>query len=118
MRYNFRMKIINIEKGHPTSEAAINKLTNMLYAARATGDYAAKIIHGYGSTGSGGVIKIAVKRQMSSYISRRLIKSYMTGEEFGPFSSKGRAVINAHPDLKKDIDWGRNNDGITVVIFK
>jgi len=112
------MKIINIESGHPRVEEAINRLTNELYKARASGDYAAKIIHGYGSTGTGGAIKGAVKRQMSSYISRRMIKSFCTGEEFGPFSAKGRNLVALHPDIKKDIDWGRNNDGITVVIFK
>ena len=45
------MRIINLENGLPDTATAMSRLNNGLYAARATGDRYAKIIHGYGSTG-------------------------------------------------------------------
>lgn len=112
------METINIEQGHPSVLEAKQKLMNGLYRARASGKPFAKIIHGYGSSGTGGAIKAAIGAELRSYKMRGMIKSFSTGEDFGPFSAEGRAMAAAHKEITRDIDWGRNNDGITVVIFK
>ena len=54
------MEIINIEQGHPTVQQAMVKLQNGIYRVRATGQPMAKIVHGYGSSGTGGAIKQAL----------------------------------------------------------
>ena len=36
---------------------------------------------------------------------------------FGSFSAAARDAVSAAPELKKDIDYGRQNDGITIVLF-
>ena len=54
------MEIINIEQGHPTVQQAMVKLQNGIYRARATGQPMAKIVHGYGTSGTGGAIKQAI----------------------------------------------------------
>ena len=64
------MEIINIEQGHPTVQQAMVKLQNGIYRARATGKPFAKIVHGYGSSGSGGAIKQALGMELRKYISR------------------------------------------------
>ena len=50
--------------------------------------------------------------------SRRMIVSYCPGEDFGPFSAAGRAISAKHPEASRDRDWGLQNDGITVIMFK
>ena len=112
------MKVINLETGRPTAERAMERLTNELYRVRASGVPYAKVIHGYGSSGQGGAIKSALKRHVSVLMSRRLITGYIPGEEFGPFYAKARTYAERYKDLKGDIDWGRSNDGITVLFFK
>ena len=112
------MKVINLESGHPTADQAMNRLTNELYRVRASGTAYAKIIHGYGSSGQGGAIKSAFRRNVTQLISRRLITGYIPGEDFGPFSAKAQTAASKFRELKTDIDWGRSNDGITVVFFK
>ena len=47
----------------PTSLEAMNTLNNRIYAERATGARLVKIIHGYGSTGRGGVIRKECRRR-------------------------------------------------------
>ena len=112
------MVTINIEQGHPTAQEAMNRLTNELYRVRASGKPYAKIIHGYGSTGSGGVIKAALKRETTVLLQRRLITGYLSGENFGPNSAAGQNYAMKYRDLRSDIDWGRSNDGVTIVFFK
>lgn len=112
------MEIINIEQGHPTVQQAMVKLQNGIYRARATGKPLAKIVHGYGSSGTGGAIKQAIGTELRKYISRRMIVAYCPGEDFGPFSSAGRAISAKHPEASRDRDWGLQNDGITVIMFK
>ena len=112
------MRIINLENGLPDTATAMSRLNNGLYAARATGDRYAKIIHGYGSTGKGGAIKSACLRELRGYKTRRVIKDYCSGDKFGPFSEEGRRFATADPAVKKDKDWARSNDGITIVAFR
>ncbi|MBO4579925.1 MAG: Smr/MutS family protein [Clostridiales bacterium] len=112
------MTIINIEQGHPTVDQAIERLTNGLYRVRASGVPCAKVIHGYGSTGTGGAIKAALPRALRDLQSRRLIKGYIRGEDFGPYSVAARDLASGMKQIKSDPDWGRNNDGITIVLFK
>jgi len=112
------MKIINIETGLPSAQQAMDRLTNELYRVRASGVPYAKIIHGYGSSGQGGAIKTALKRHIPVLISRRLITGYVYGEEFGTFYAKARTYAERYKDLRSDIDWGRANDGVTIVFFK
>ena len=112
------MKVINLESGHPTADQAMNRLTNELYRVRASGTAYAKIIHGYGSSGTGGAIKEALPRELRNYILRKVIVSYCPGEDFGPFSSAAREMSARHPEISRDSDWGMHNDGITIVMFK
>lgn len=111
------MYIINLESGLPTGDQAMSRLNNQIFLARSRG-YAAKIIHGYGSSGKGGVIKAATLRQLRVYKQRGVIKDFCPGEKFGPFGDEGRRVVAKFPELRKDSDWARNNDGITIILFK
>ena len=112
------MRTINLEAGMPSSQDAMNTLNNRIYAERATGARCVKIIHGYGSTGRGGIIRKECRRKLLEYKVRHVIKQICPGEKFGPFSEEGRSLSAACPEVRKDIDWGRDNPGITIVMFK
>ena len=112
------METINIEQGYPQVPIAMQRLNNGLCRARATGKPFAKIIHGYGSSGNGGAIKSALAAELRRYCLRRVIVNFGPGEDFGPFSESARAMSAAHPEISRDCDWGRSNDGITVVMFR
>ena len=118
MVYNLNMRVINLESGLPTSEMAMSRLNNQIFLVRSSRVSAAKIIHGYGSSGKGGVIKAATLRQLRQYKQRGVIKDFCPGEKFGPFSEEGRRVVARLPELRKDSDWARSNDGVTIILFK
>lgn len=112
------MRTINLEAGMPTSIDAMNTLNNRIYAERASGASCVKIIHGYGSTGKGGVIRKDCRMKLTEYRRRGVIKGMIFGEKLGPFDEEGRRAAASHPELRSDIDWGRDNPGITIVFFK
>lgn len=112
------MRVINIESGMPTAEQAMLTLNNRIYAERASGVRTVKIIHGYGSTGKGGAIRKTCLMKLRDYKRMRIIKDYCPGDRFGPFDEEGRRMAGLCPDVRSDSDWGKHNDGITVVLFK
>ena len=109
--------IINLEAGMPTVDIAINRLKNGLQTARMTGAKTVKIIHGYGSSGKGGAIKREVLSFLSQKYSSGSIKAYVKGEDFSPFSENSRRMTALYPALKRDSDYDRGNDGITIVLL-
>lgn len=109
--------IINIEYGMPTVEVARNRLINGLQAARMRGIKTVKVIHGYGSSGKGGAIKRDVHKYLEQKLHDKAIRAYVKGEDFSPFSEAARRIAALSPDLKRDHDYGRCNDGITIILL-
>jgi hypothetical protein len=110
--------IINLEHGLPTVDAALMRLRLELSTLRRTGVTTIKIIHGYGSSGIGGAIRTATRQFLSEQLKEGKIKSYCAGEVFGPFEATGRNIVHLAPALRKDNDWGNQNDGVTLVILR
>lgn len=112
------MHIINLESGMPDTQTAISRLTNGLYAKRASRIRVVKVIHGYGSSGKGGAIKTSCRMKLRDFQRMRVIKSFCSGEDFGPFSNEGRNLAAICPEVRNDSDWGRQNEGVTIVLFR
>ena len=76
-----------------------------------------KLIHGYGSTGAGGDIRIAVQARLREMAEQGLVRSCIFGEDWSKSSAEVWRLVQAQPDLKKDPDLGKRNRGITVVVL-
>jgi len=111
------LTIVNLEAGMPTVENARIKLDQALRTAKARRTAALKIIHGYGSTGKGGAIKRDVQQFLAQKKRAGQIKGYVAGENFSPFSAQARELIDRCPQLTRDSDYSRGNDGITIVLL-
>jgi len=103
-------QVINVESGMPTVEVARTRLNQGLRSAKASGCNVAKIIHGYGSSGKGGAIKADVQRALQQ-------KAYVKGEDFSPFDSSARLIVERCPQMARDIDYNRQNHGVTIVLL-
>lgn len=109
--------LINLEQGLPKVESAMIRLRLELATLRRAGIQTIKVIHGYGSNGSGGAIRSATLQFLSEQLKQGRIQAYCPGESFGPFEASGRTIVHLAPSFRKDPDWGRQNDGITVVVL-
>ncbi|HBR01631.1 MAG TPA: hypothetical protein DD738_03390 [Ruminiclostridium sp.] len=78
---------------------------------------ALKLIHGYGSSGVGGVLRVAVRKELERLKSRGVIKLYIPGENFEIFSADTIKMLDCCGQLRNDRDLGRYNNGITLVLL-
>jgi len=76
-----------------------------------------KIIHGYGSTGAGGDIRIAAQKRLYELAEAGQIRGCIFGENWAKSDEATWRLLRAHPELKSDPDLGRGNQGITVVVI-
>lgn len=110
-----KVKQINLEHGLPTVEEAVRRMKNELSTAKMSGFKAVILIHGYGSSGTGGTIKPAVCKNLTHPGLVGIVKDWVAGENW--FSKK--AVFLAYcPTLKEHAKHIDGNPGITVVLLK
>jgi hypothetical protein len=101
----------------PTVPEALQHLERELARARQSGCGVLKLIHGYGSSGAGGEIRIAAQRRLAEMASRGDIRACIFGEDWAKSDERAWALINARPELKQDTDLGRRNLGISIVVL-
>jgi len=75
------------------------------------------VIHGYGSTGVGGDIRLAVQKRLRELVDAGEIAACIFGENWGKVDDETWRILQAREELKSDPDLGRRNRGITVVIL-
>ena len=110
-----KVKEINLERGYPTVAAAMSRLVNELSTAKGSGCKAAVIVHGYGSSGTGGAIKAAAKGKLKEPFLKGIVKDMVAGEEW---YSRKKDFLNHCNQLKDFNRYVDGNKGITVVLIK
>jgi len=110
-------RIVNLEKGRPLVQQALERLELELTAGRRQGIKVLTLIHGYGSSGEGGAIKMAVHRQLQFHLHQGRIREIIPGEEFEGRSGRGRQLLRRFPLLRDHRDLNRGNAGITLVLL-
>lgn len=111
MNSNYRE--INLEDGRPTVREMLTRFDSILEYSK-KGDII-KIIHGYGSSGSGGKIRIELRKRLKKLYDENAIDFYVFGEKFSIFDENTRKLLNLAPELRKDNALDRHNNGITFL---
>jgi hypothetical protein len=111
------MKTANIKSDLPSVDEALQRLERELAVARQQNHTVLKIIHGYGSTGAGGDIRIAVQRRLREMVDAGDVRACIFGEDWSKSCEMVWRLLQSERDLKSDSDLGRGNRGITVVLL-
>ena len=101
----------------PQVQEALQRLDRELALARKEKTALLKLIHGYGSTGAGGDIRIAVQKRLMEMAENGQIRGCIFGEEWSKSNAATWQLLQSQPSLKGDPDLGRRNRGITVVLL-
>ncbi len=104
---------INIKIGLPTVSEAIRTAKAELRKARKENIGVVKLVHGYGSSGTGGAIRVNLRAELKRMLDSGLLRSVIHGESFSRGNCK--QLLHRFPSLKSDHDMGRRNRGITIV---
>ena len=75
------------------------------------------MVHGYGSTGEGGDIRIAVQKRLLELTQNGQIRGCIFGENWSKSDDMAWKLLQSQPELKNDSDLGRCNRGITIVLL-
>lgn len=111
------VKTIKIEDGMPTVDTAIRRLTYEISASKKQGIIVLKIIHGYGSSGIGGRLRVEIRKYLERQKRFGKIKMFVPGEKFSIFEKETIALLDNCGELRKDNDLNRSNNGITFLLL-
>ena len=99
----------------PQVQEALQRLDRELALARQEKAKLLKLVHGYGSTGAGGDIRIAVQKRLLEMVENNQIRGCIFGENWSKSDEQTWKLLQSHAELKNDSDLGRRNRGITIV---
>lgn len=111
------IKAANIEDGMPPVEEARLRLDHELHEARAEKATALRVIHGYGSSGVGGALRVAIQLRLRELRESGEIREVIYGENWRIADEASWKWLQRYPEWKKDSDLGRGNKGISIVIL-
>jgi hypothetical protein len=113
----FAIKTIVVKEGMPSVEQARARLHGEIQVAQQSGTKLLKLVHGYGSTGVGGDLRIALQATLRQMIDQRQIRDCIYGENWRTSDERSWELLKRMPELKSDSDLGRGNRGITLVLL-
>ena len=111
------IKTVNLKSDMPQLHEALQRLDRELALARQEKTRQLKLIHGYGSTGAGGDIRIAVQKRLMEILQNGQIRACIFGENWSKSDETAWKLLQSHAELKSDSDLGRGNRGITIVLL-
>jgi hypothetical protein len=111
------IKTVNLKSDMPSVREALQRLERELAVARRESIALIKIVHGYGSSGAGGDIRIAVQRRLCEMAEAGQIRGCIFGENWARSDEISWKLLREREELKSDCDLGRRNQGITIVIL-
>lgn len=111
------LKTVNLKEDMPTVEQARSRLLGELGLARQRGCACLKLIHGYGSHGVGGELRVALQATLATLARDGRIHAFIAGEDWRISNEDTWALLQRHKELKQDSDLGRGNKGISVVVL-
>lgn len=111
------IKTVVLKEGMPSVEQARARLHSEIQIAQQSGLKVLKIVHGYGSTGVGGDLRIALQSTLRQMIDQRQIRDCIYGENWRTSDERSWELLKRLPELKTESDLGRGNRGITLIVL-
>ena len=101
----------------PSVQEALQRLDKAIAVARQERHALLKVVHGYGSTGAGGDIRIAAQKRLHEMTECGQIRGCIFGENWSKTDEATWRLLQTQPALKSDPDLGRRNQGITIILL-
>ena len=111
------IKTVIVKEGMPSVEQARARLHSEITIAQRSGVKFLKIVHGYGSSGVGGDLRIALQSTLRQMASKKEIHDCIYGENWRTSDERTWELLKRLPELKADSDLGKGNKGITIVLL-
>ena len=110
-------RAVKLKRGMPTVEQALGRLERELAQAKQERCRVLTLIHGYGSSGQGGVIREEIRERLQFLKYRGDVNDVFIGEHFSTGNGPGRNLVRRFPFLRQHRDLNQGNRGVTLVIL-
>lgn len=110
------MRTINLKEHNNSVEQALFFMQEEIRLCKLEGVPVLKIITGYGSHGTGGVIKLACDRKLKQLKQQNIITDFINGDLWNMHYKKAFEYKTKFPSIH-DEDFNHCNSGITVIII-
>jgi hypothetical protein len=110
-------KVVNLELGRPVVESALRKLQTELEDGHRQNLRVMTVIHGYGSSGKGGVIGAECRKVLEYLKGKGVINTFIPGEEFRVRSGPTQELLRRFPQMANNVNLNKGNRGITLVVL-
>lgn len=114
---DFLHKTVNLEQGLPTVQQALRRLQRELDQARQEGVRVLTLIHGYGSSGKGGAIRLECRRTLEYLLGQGELAQLLSGEDFSRRNGATKHLLHRFPKLQRHPNLNTRNRGITLVVL-
>jgi hypothetical protein len=111
------IKTVDLKSDMPQVHEALQRMDRELVLARQSKLKLLKVIHGYGSTGAGGDIRVAVQKRLREMAENGQIRGCIFGENWTKSDDDAWKLLQSQTELKSDSDLGRGNRGITIILL-
>jgi hypothetical protein len=111
------IRTVIVKQGMPSVEQARARLRDELRSAREGGIKVLKFVHGYGSSGVGGDLRISLQSTLRQMAEQHEISDCIYGENWRTSDERSWELLKRMPELKSDGDLGKGNKGMTIVIL-
>lgn len=108
---------INLKDGMPPVDIALCNMELEIEVGKISGVKAIKFIHGYGSSGVGGLICKAVRERLVSLKKQKIIKDYIFGEDWDINNPKCFKLLTTLSSGYDGEDLNNANCGMTIVFI-
>ena len=112
------MIVINFKETYPKLDVAIAQVEIEIDRYKKTPNTVLKVIHGHGSHGVGGVIRVELRNRLYQLKRQKKIKDYIAGELLTQKRlEQYNYPIPIHNQILLDEDMLRLNPGVTFIIL-
>lgn len=112
------IRTFNVEAGLPALDEARRLVIEEIRRAKREGVKVLRVIHGYGSSGTGGALCHGLRKSFGLRKKEGVIKDFVAGEAFSIFNDGVLALLEAVPELRGDPDLNTTNEGVSILWLK
>ena len=108
---------INLEKGMPLADEARSKLEEHIKKYSRSGIKVIKVIHGWGSSGTGGRIRDLVINRLRTKKQNGSIKHFYNCENAANSIDEYQTLLSLYPEFSEQFKKDRKNKGVSFIVL-
>ena len=110
------IRVVNIKEDMPNVDYAIYLCDKAIDDAKIMGEKVIIVIHGYGSNGVGGLIKMALKQHLDILKKHKSIEEWVPGEKWCDSNPITMRISAKCPEVILNSNLQNLNSGVSVIM--